>query len=126
MRSLVLILLAGWIFGCSTTPSNEPFRLNAAQKYAQEVLMACDEFHRHFEAGKSPVDCWYQYPRVLVMSFHSAHYHDQHLTEVGKVFNHWCASVEGATGELPSFTRIFRQDQMTQGLPCKNFKEGRK
>ena len=126
MRFLAPILSLGLIAGCATTPEPVGYESEAyqAQKYVREVLGVCDTVHERSLAGESPADCWYQYPRVMGMSFPSAYYHDQHTAQVGEFFNHWCASVEGATGGVPHFTRIFRRDQITQGLPCKDFRRG--
>jgi hypothetical protein len=124
---LAFLILAVLLAGCSTTTPGQvdagslEWYGSKAEQQVQMVLSACDMIHEEFLTGESPVDCWYQYPTVLVMSFPSAYYHDQHLKQAGKFFQDWCSTVGEATGQFPTFIRIFRREQMKQGLPCRRY-----
>ena len=111
------------LFGCASLGSSPeevaatPPKLTPLD-YVRDVAQNCNRIHFLHGTGESPVDCEYQYPQFMGMSFPSAHYHDQNLDIVREFYQKWCGSVLNVTGKAPQFVRTFRRESKTQSLAC--------
>ncbi len=128
IRILILILFTALV-GCTTLSPEAPVaeaptapaviptrQPNPVQ--VQTSIGNCANLHQAFGTGQSPVDCWYEFPRMMVLSFPSSGFHNKHLSIVRQYHGDWCRGVTEMTGYAPNFVRIFRRDGITRSQKC--------
>lgn len=124
-RYVPVILMLLLLVGCATTRPETVNGQDLEQQlntyiddYYDQVVGLCIELHGKANAGQSPVTCGVR-GRAMHVSFPSKAYHDDHVKEIGQLYNHWCAAYGSKTGTPAMWVRHFRREKMVQSMACR-------
>lgn len=124
MKSLPLFLAL--LCGCAGAPSPSQPSQNVLDWYdaqttrwVSSVTSSCGETREKYRKGLSIVDCDYDYPSSLRMSFPDRGFVLKHREAIVQYVVSWCRSVEAREGFSTRFTLTTRADQLQQNFPCR-------
>lgn len=118
----LLAALLVLLFGCasSSPPSQKTVDWfdTQATYWVQGVMRGCKQTHRDFKRGTSKVDCTYDYPTVMKMSFPTQASYARNREEVAIHLANWCRAVSIRSGKSPRVELVFRDEAARIILPC--------
>jgi len=118
---LCLLLLA---LGCASTRPEQVNGMDLNQQlnayideYYDQVVDMCVDLQGKANSRQSLVGCAIR-DNTMHVSFPTRAFHQQHVEEVARMYNHWCAAYGSKTGKTGAWVRHFRQEKQVESRFC--------